>query len=323
MDTRRMRSFVKIVDTGSLTRAADLLHIAQPALSQQIASLEAQFRQQLLVRSQQGVTPTKAGQALYRHAQVILRQLDRAQADITRAAGDLSGSVSVGLAPYSAGSTLALSLLMAVRERYPEILLHINESFGSAYSELIMTGRMDMAVIHGAGPQKGVRFLPLLVEEFLLVAPSGMVLPGTSLDPLPVSELVGVPMLLPPQHNFVRKAVEAAFARLHQAPLLVAEIESSGTLRAAVAAGVGCTVLPWSVARQVATPERTQIRHVSEPKIEDTISVCVGDQMPLSDAALAVHEILLDLARDSVASGNWQYLFREVGRDQLGTRAAP
>ena len=67
-----------MVDIGSLTQAADVLHIAQPALSQQIATLEGEVRQQLLVRTKRGVTPTEAGKVLYRHAQLILRQCDQA-----------------------------------------------------------------------------------------------------------------------------------------------------------------------------------------------------------------------------------------------------
>ena len=61
MDTRRLYSFVRVVDAGSITRAADLLHIAQPALSQQMTALESLFGQQLLSRSKQGVEPTEAG----------------------------------------------------------------------------------------------------------------------------------------------------------------------------------------------------------------------------------------------------------------------
>ena len=84
MDTRRLKSFLKIVDTGSLTRAAAALNIAQPALSQQLQSLVAHFRQKLLIRSQQGVTPTEAGRVLYRHAQAILKQFDQAETDVKR-----------------------------------------------------------------------------------------------------------------------------------------------------------------------------------------------------------------------------------------------
>ena len=80
METRRLATFVRIVDVGSLTRAADVLHIAQPALSQQINALEADLGQRLLIRSKLGVEPTEAGAALYRHAQVILKQVDDAVA---------------------------------------------------------------------------------------------------------------------------------------------------------------------------------------------------------------------------------------------------
>jgi len=76
---------VKIVDVGSLTQAADVLHVAQPALSQQVATLEAEVHQRLLVRSKLGVVPTQAGRVLYRHAQLILRQCEQAQLDIPHA----------------------------------------------------------------------------------------------------------------------------------------------------------------------------------------------------------------------------------------------
>ena len=98
MDTRRLHAFVKIVDIGSLTRAAAILHIAQPALSQQIVALETHFGKQLLVRSKRGVIPTDAGRALYRHAQVMLRQLEQAETDIESAGTRIAGHVSVGLA---------------------------------------------------------------------------------------------------------------------------------------------------------------------------------------------------------------------------------
>lgn len=61
MNFRRLKYFVKIVDIGSLTQAAEVLHIAQPALSQQVATLEGELDQQLLIRTKRGVTPTEAG----------------------------------------------------------------------------------------------------------------------------------------------------------------------------------------------------------------------------------------------------------------------
>ena len=196
MDTRRLFSFVRIVDAGSITRAADILHIAQPALSQQVTALEAHFGQQLLIRSKQGVEPTDAGRALYRHAQVILRQVESAQAEVSVIGRELAGGVSVGLAPYSTVSAIALPLLTAVRERYPSILLHINENFGGVLSEAMMTGRMDMALLYDAGPIKGVDFERLLTEELMVVAPAGTGLPGGTGTAISIRELVDLPLLL-------------------------------------------------------------------------------------------------------------------------------
>lgn len=85
MNLRRLKYFVKIVDMGSLTQAADCLHIAQPALSQQLATLEGEVNQQLLIRSKRGVTPTAAGKTLYQHALMILQQCEQAQKAVQQA----------------------------------------------------------------------------------------------------------------------------------------------------------------------------------------------------------------------------------------------
>ena len=82
MNFRRLKYFVKIVDIGSLTQAAEVLHIAQPALSQQVATLEGELDQQLLIRTKRGVTPTEAGKILYTHARTILRQCEQAQLSV-------------------------------------------------------------------------------------------------------------------------------------------------------------------------------------------------------------------------------------------------
>lgn len=305
MDTKRLQSFIKIVDTGSVTRAADILHIAQPALSQQIAALEAHFNQKLLLRSKQGVTPTEAGRALYRHAQLILKQLDQAQADVSHSANVLSGNVSVGLAPYSTVSTLALSLLKAVRQAHPDIVLYINENFGSVLSELIMNGRLDMAVIYGAGPMRGVKFEPLHTEELFLIAPPKTPLPAGQAD-IPLAAVAELNLLLPSTIHILRKVVTTAFARLKLAPRVIAEIESVVTLGDAIAEGIGATILPWSMVTRIKNADRLVVRRIISPVIQAPISMCVSDHLPMSDPALSVHAILLELVKDIGVSGDWQ-----------------
>jgi LysR family nitrogen assimilation transcriptional regulator len=305
MDLKRLSYFVKIIDKGSLTRAADALNIAQSALSQQLIGLEAHFKQQLMVRSKFGVTPTEAGKALYRHAQIILKQMDHAFADVNAAANVLSGSVSVGLAPYSTTSILSLSLLKEVKRHHPEIMLHINDNFGSIFSELVMNGRMDMALIYDPGPMRGVNFQQMATEELFLISRRSTVFPNDLAEGVPLASLEGVPLLLPSRIHLLRTLVDAAFAKIEVVPHLVAEIESTETLGTAISEGIGSTILPWSAASRMTDFKRLVLRPIKEPAIEATVSMCVSDNIPLSDPAMAVHDILNRLVRGLITSGQW------------------
>jgi LysR family nitrogen assimilation transcriptional regulator len=283
------------VDIGSLTQAAEVLHIAQPALSQQLITLEDEFQQQLLVRTKRGVTATEAGATLYRHAQLILRQYEQAQADVKGAGQTLSGQVSVGLAPGTGASALSLPLLRTVRARHPNILLYINENFGTTLSELIMNGRMDMAVLYGDKPVHGLSFQLLMNEEMFLVAPRSM---GIVQEEIAVADLRDVPLLLPRPYNYLRKYVDEGFASVQMMPNVVAEIESASTLSAAVSAGIGATILPESTARVVAAAGDIVQSRIVSPVIKIPLSVCLSDHLPLSEPAAAVKDILLELAGD-------------------------
>jgi LysR family nitrogen assimilation transcriptional regulator len=301
MNLRRLKYFVKIVDIGSLTQAADVLHIAQPALSQQLATLEGEFRQQLLVRTKRGVTPTDAGMVLYRHAQIILRQYDQAQSDVKHSGQTTTGQVSVGLAPGTAASALSLPLLKAVRARHPGVLLYLNENFGTTLSELIMNGRMDMALLYGSKPVHGLSFLPLLKEELYLVSPAETPVPESQID---LARLRDVELFLPRPYNVVRKLVDEAFMGIHLAPLVVAEIESASTLVAAIADGLGATILPVSAARVVGAACHARLCRIVNPVIEAPLSLCLSDHLPLSEPALVVKDILLELVSELAANNN-------------------
>src|SRR5476651_1114466 len=159
MNLRRLKYFVKIVDIGSLTQAAEVLHIAQPALSQQLATLEGELKQQLLIRTKRGVTPTEAGNILYMPATTTLRPPDQAHSAVNSAGQSLTAQVPMGLALGRVSTKLAMPLLQAVREQHPGILLYLNENFTSTLSDLVIEGRMDMAVLYDHPPVKGLSFV--------------------------------------------------------------------------------------------------------------------------------------------------------------------
>ncbi len=292
VNLRRLKYFVKLVDIGSMTQAADVLHIAQPALSQQLATLEAEVQQQLLIRTKRGVTPTAAGKVLYGHAQLILRQCEQAQNDINTCGQALSGQVSVGLAPGTAASALSLPLLRAVRERHPGIVLYLNENYGITLSELIMNGRMDMAVLYGGREVHGLSFVSLLREPLFLVT-ADPALKGR--EQIALAELAAMDMLMPRPYNVIRRLVDEAFVRIGASARVVAEIESPSTLSAAVAGHFGGTILPESSARVMLGSGDLQMCRIVEPEVEAPLALCLSGHLPLSVPAQAVKAIILEL----------------------------
>ncbi|MBY4839044.1 nitrogen assimilation transcriptional regulator NAC [Pantoea sp. DY-15] len=292
MNLRRLKYFVKIVDVGSLTQAADILHIAQPALSQQLATLEGEMNQQLLIRTKRGVTPTEAGKTLYSHAQAILRQCEQAQSAIELMGTSLSGSVSVGLAPGSAAQNLALPLMMEVQQQHPGIVLSFNEHFGTTLTELIVNGRMDMAVIYKHPPLHGLRFMPLMKEDLYFVCPLSLAQPRKE---IPLTQVAQYDLFLPRVYNIMRKVLDDAFVHNNLQYRVKCEIESQTTLNAALSAGLGTTIMPESAGRAMLKSGEAWMAKIVDPDVQVSLSFCMSDHLPLSQPAEAVKSILLSL----------------------------
>jgi len=237
---------------------------------------------------------------LYRHARVILRQLEQAQADVEVVGRELAGGVSVGLAPYSNVNALAFPLLSAVRARYPRVLLHINENFGGVLSEALMTGRMDMALLYESGPIRGVDFERLVTEELVVVAPDGIDLPARADDAVTMADLADVPLLLPGPTHTIRRVVDQAFSQASSAANVVGEVESVPLMARAVRGGLGATVLPRSVARRMIGGSELHQRHLT-PALEVQVSLGTASGQTLSRAAEAVRELLREVLRSYVS----------------------
>ena len=168
LDLRPLRHFTAIVEVGSLSRAAAHIGIAQPALSHQVAALEAEFGVKLLHRGPRGVTPTDAGRTLYRHAQVLLRQLDQARRAVS--AGDgVSGTVSVGLSVTTA-EILSLPLLRKLQAEHPGICLELVALPRRLLGEMLFNGRLDIALLFDQPPVKMLTTEPVATEEIFFVS---------------------------------------------------------------------------------------------------------------------------------------------------------
>ncbi|AVJ18368.1 nitrogen assimilation transcriptional regulator NAC [Serratia rhizosphaerae] len=290
MNFRRLKYFVKIVDIGSLTQAAEVLHIAQPALSQQLATLEGELQQQLLIRSKRGVMPTEAGNILYAHAQTILRMCEQTQAAVSNIGLAVSGQVALGVASGCAAAQLAMPLLQAMRDAHPGILLRLHEDTGPALTDQVANCALDMAVIYGTKAPQGFNTTVLAKEDLYLVASRSVPNPGDYID---LRALARLNLFLPHRGDSVRDQIEDAMAVRKLALNVVGEIESPTMLSAAIAGGLGATILPESAARALTGPARAWMARISNPSLALPLALCVSVQQPLSEAAQAVKAQLL------------------------------
>jgi LysR family tcuABC transcriptional regulator len=302
MELRQLRYFVRVVELGSISRAALDLQLVQSALSQQISRLEGELATRLLQRTSKGVTPTEAGLAFFREAQLTLRHAEQA----VRAAQQsrLSGSVSVGLAPTTA-SVLGLALMRAMRERYPDVRLHMVEGLSGHISAMLNARQLDLAMLFDTNAARRWSVMPLLEEKLFFIR-SRQGLPAGAPGKVRMARLKGMPLILPTGAHGLRSTLDALFARSRHQPAVVAEIDSLPLLMDAVEAGLGCTIQPWAaVARFADATQRFQLTEIADAQARRVNALCSLSDDELSPAALATRVVLADCARELVRSGRW------------------
>lgn len=306
MELRQLRYFVAIVDHGSLSRAAAMLHVAQPALTQQLRQLEEELGAQLLHRSAQGVLSTDAGKVFYEHALAILKQVADARSAVTQSATRPSGSVTVGL-PHSISGALALPLLKATREQFPEITLQLTEELTGNLAEQLKSGRVNLAVLFDDGQLSPFVCTPLAEEELRYLCRTDLVpvAPGHDGHGISLAQALSTQLILPGLQHGVRPRIEAVARGAGLATGNVIEINSIAILKSAILAGMGATILP--VAPVLADVEHGAMRAlpIHSPSISRTVVLCGSKNIPLTNAAAAVSRLICQVAADLCHSGYW------------------
>jgi LysR family nitrogen assimilation transcriptional regulator len=302
MDIRAMRYFVAIVDHGSLTRAAEVVCVAQPALSQQLAA-GRRIRRAIGAPQREGVRPTEAGKTLYRHVRNILRQVEIAGADVRVAGAEVSGTVAIGL-PTTAAAAFGMALIRTVRQRYPQVRLQLFESMSGYISELLNQNRLDFAILFRDTPSRGgARAAGQRTALPDRHATRDRAAPGQTrqrtADTVPLKALDGIPLVLPSGSQGLREVVERTFAKAGMNLNVVADLDSLPFLLAS-AGRIGlhdtARVVAWrwrcgraSAADRSGTPAHAVL--------------CWPRALPRSNAAEAVADVLREIVGERIALG--------------------
>ncbi len=299
MDLRQLRYFVGIVQAGSLSRAADQLHVAQSAISHHLASLESELDKQLVMRGPKGIALTEAGGVLYRHAEAILRHVEFAKQDAMSALNVPSGHVSIGF-PSALAAILGYELFVRMRSAYPQILLHITDGNSSLLRERLDNGRLDIAVLFAGQPERGLAVEPLLLEELFYVTAD----PSTS--PISLADAARHPLLVAGPGSGIQRATQEALKQRGLAITPIGEIDTLSTLRRAVASGIGNTILPWSALYEGNGEIALNCRRFADAKLVRPVALCFSEVAQRSPAIEAVALTLKALIQELINGDTWR-----------------
>jgi len=296
LDLKHLQSFIRIVEFGSLTRAAATLDVSQSLLSRQVRQLETELGTHLLERNGRGVVATEAGRELVEHGRGILRQVEVARLQLGQARGVQAGKMAIGVPP-SVGSLLTVELVMRFRERYPAAQISVVEALSASLLEWLQLGRLDCALLYNPAVNANMRFRHVHSEELYLIGSTrdGRALPDT----VPLGTLGQYPLIIPSPLHSVRQLIEADAARYGVSLDIRLEIDAVRSLLDLVERGVGYGVLSRNALLARRGEHHLRAVPIVMPSIVTRLVVATPTQRPMS----TITERTLVLVDELIAEG--------------------
>ncbi|MCT1436664.1 LysR family transcriptional regulator [Brachybacterium paraconglomeratum] len=291
MRLEHLRTFEAVVRLGTFTRAAQELYLAQPSLSRQIATLEADLGAVLLERGRRGAAPTEAGRTLLPIARRMLADAAAARRELDELAGLGRGRVHLG-APPTLCVSLVADVLAHFSSRHPGVELQVSEAGSLALLEQLQQGELDLAFVitrQDALEAEGAELIGLLAEELVVVASA------TRAEPLPeritLAQLATMPQVAFHRSYDLRAATDAAFAARSLTPVIAVEGAEMDAVLRFVERGIGVAVVPAMV-----VADRPGLRHarIVEPELDRTVNLARRRGVRPSAAARAMQELVFE-----------------------------
>jgi len=311
MELRQLRYLIRIVELGSMSRAAIELDLAQSALSQQITRLEGELGTRLLKRNPRGVELTEAGAAFFQEAKLTLRHAEQAVRSAQNAR--LTGSVSIGL-PATTESILGLPLIAAMRTRHPQVRLHMVGGMSGNLGGMLNARELDIAILFDQRPSgrassfSGRNWVirPLFEEQLFFIRarrPGATALPHATT----LQHVASEPLILPTIRHGLRTVLDAAFHHADVEPVISLEIDSQPMTMAAVESGLGGIIQPWAVMGSIKdADQRFEWTLVDDAHARRLNLLCSLSDDELSPAARIARGVIADCVRELIADGSWQ-----------------
>lgn len=305
METRYLQSFVKVAETGSISRAAFSLGLSQPSLSQQMLRIEDEVGLPLLRRTPRGVLLTEAGRIFLDHARRIISSTDQAIEQV-RQLTEPSGAVVLAV-PYSISKLAGVTLVEAFAEHAPQVGFRLVEAFTGQIRGWLDEGKVDLGILHGTGPFQNLSLRPIASEELFLVGPPGAY--GTAIEELPavpIEELPGLPMILPgPQHG-LRQAIDQTAARLGLTVTVAHELDAFAHVGDLVARGRGHSILPILAFADDLAAGKVSSARIGSGVFRRTLSLARNSTRLVTHASIRAEDLTARVLGRLIAKGAWR-----------------
>ncbi|MFD4291867.1 LysR family transcriptional regulator [Rhodococcus sp. NPDC058505] len=257
MELQQMRYVLAVAEERSFTRAAARCHVVQSALSHQIKALERELGVALFARNSRRVETTDAGEAFLAAARACLRSAERAAADAAAAAGQLRGTLTIGLIPTVTAVDIPAAL-GEFRRAHPGVRVTVREGASDVFVEAIADGSMDVAVLGlpGALARTGVGARVLASARHVAVVPVGH--PLADRRSVRLADLADEVFVDFPEGSGGRAQSDLAFREAGLGRDIAFEVMSTGLMLGLVRNGLAVALLPPGV-----MPEGDDLRAVT------------------------------------------------------------
>lgn len=246
MNLHLLRLFVTVARHKSFSRAAEALHLSQPAVSKGVRDFEAQVGSRLLERGAGGVTVTEAGGLLMRHATALFAAERAAEEELAALRGLQRGTLSIGASTTVATYQLP-PILGAFHKRHPEIELRLTSANTRAIAELLIARELDIALIEGPVDEPGIEILPWREEEMILIAAPDHRLARHG-QPIPTDAVADEIVIVREPGSGTRDVALAALEAHHIVPRQILEVGSTEAIKQIVAGGLGVAIVSAAAA---------------------------------------------------------------------------
>jgi DNA-binding transcriptional LysR family regulator len=291
VDFRQLTTFVQVARLGSLSKAADRLRTAQPALSRQIRILEADLQVSLFDRHGRGMTLTDAGEHLLARAEFLLRQMDEIRAEMPERGKEVRGRCCLGVPP-TVGDVIAARLIQRFHAAYPSVSLRVVPAFSGYLLDFLHRGEVDLAIIYGASRRSEIDLAPLFEEQLFLVGPRAA---GLAIEaPITLARVAAHKLILPSMRHGLRALIEEATRRSDLRLNVPIEVDALQTLKDLVIQQVGYTILPLaSVGGEIEAGKLTA-SPIIKPQLRRSLVLANQLGRPMSEAVRLFRDMLIE-----------------------------